>query len=350
MTAVTAPIHPGWLRNAHFDLTFVVGAAVLGIASGLLVVARPDLFGLVLVLDLWLLGYHHVIATYTRLCFDIESAKANRFLLVYVPPLVIAGVALAYFTFGAWMIASVYLYWQWWHYTRQSYGVGQVYKKKSGVSFTQSDLLSKAAIYALPLWGIIHRSNQAPETFLGMEVKVFILPAMIETIAGVLAAVSVVWWGIDRWRARQRGEFAPMHALYMLSHWAVFYVGYVVIANIDAGWITLNVWHNAQYLLFVWLFNTNRFSKGVDERAVFLSTISQRKNIVAYFGLLVAIAAIVYFSAATALSAVDTSLPLILLVYQAINFHHYIVDSKIWKVRKKPIQETLRLTTIDDAQ
>ena len=34
-----------------------------------------------------------------------------------------------------------------------------------------------------------------------------------------------------------------------------------------------------------------------------------------------------------------------IIVYQAINFHHYIVDSVIWKVRKKPMQETLGLTS-----
>jgi len=34
-------------------------------------------------------------------------------------------------------------------------------------------------------------------------------------------------------------------------------------------------------------------------------------------------------------------LPLALIVYQTINFHHYIVDSMIWKLRRKPLQETL---------
>jgi hypothetical protein len=36
-------------------------------------------------------------------------------------------------------------------------------------------------------------------------------------------------------------------------------------------------------------------------------------------------------------------LPLI-VVYQAINFHHYIVDSIIWKIRRKPIQKTLGIS------
>ena len=29
------------------------------------------------------------------------------------------------------------------------------------------------------------------------------------------------------------------------------------------------------------------------------------------------------------------------VVYQAVNFHHYVVDAFIWRVRKKPIRVTL---------
>jgi hypothetical protein len=39
-------------------------------------------------------------------------------------------------------------------------------------------------------------------------------------------------------------------------------------------------------------------------------------------------------------------IPMVVLIYQAINFHHYIVDSRIWKVRKKPMRETLALKTL----
>jgi hypothetical protein len=34
-----------------------------------------------------------------------------------------------------------------------------------------------------------------------------------------------------------------------------------------------------------------------------------------------------------------------MVVYQTINFHHYIVDSVIWKVRRKNIQQTLQIQT-----
>ena len=33
-----------------------------------------------------------------------------------------------------------------------------------------------------------------------------------------------------------------------------------------------------------------------------------------------------------------------IVLYQIVNFHHYIVDAMIWKVRKAPIRKTLGLT------
>ena len=38
-----------------------------------------------------------------------------------------------------------------------------------------------------------------------------------------------------------------------------------------------------------------------------------------------------------------SALPLFLVAYQTINFHHYIVDGLIWKVRKKPLRANLGL-------
>lgn len=122
----------GWLRSVGFDGTFILGIAALAVASGLIVLQNPALFPLILFLDLWVLGYHHVISTYTRLAFDAESRKANQFFLYGLPPLVlVATVALA-LGVGLWTIGTIYLYWQWFHYTRQSWGVSQAYRQKSG--------------------------------------------------------------------------------------------------------------------------------------------------------------------------------------------------------------------------
>ena len=82
---ITAPATHGWLRNPAFDTGFIVGIAVLSIAIGVTVNFEPALFWPVLAADLWLLGYHHVISTYTRLAFDKESFAEHKALVLYLP-------------------------------------------------------------------------------------------------------------------------------------------------------------------------------------------------------------------------------------------------------------------------
>jgi len=113
----------GWLRGLSFDTTYILGILGVALVSGWFVIGKPDLFPAVFVLNGWLLGYHHVVSTFTRLTFDRESFNEQRFLIVWLPLIVLAGVVLAWAIFGSWVLTTAYLYWQWWHYTRQSYGV-----------------------------------------------------------------------------------------------------------------------------------------------------------------------------------------------------------------------------------
>ena len=54
------------------------------------------------------------------------------------------------------------------------------------------------------------------------------------------------------------------------------------------------IWHNSQYILFVWMQNRRRFEKGIDPQARFLSYISQPRRIWLYLLTCTAIAAAVY--------------------------------------------------------
>jgi hypothetical protein len=345
--AATATAGPGWLRNHSFDLAFVRGVLLLALLSGFIVVARPELFIYVLVADLWLLGYHHVISTYTRLAFDKQSLKEHRFHVFVLPFIVFAvtfGVAWAV---GIWIVATVYLYWQWFHYTRQSWGISQVYRAKSGGLVDEPELYSKLCFYLLPLWGILYRSWQAPDEFLFVELRVIPTPELLVDVVGFAAILSVLVWIANRVRAWRAGRLPVAHTWYMLSHFLVFFVGYLLIDDITMGWLVINVWHNAQYILFVWLFNANRFKNGVDQSAEFLSTISQPQNFVRYMFWCLVISTTIYFTVnVVTQNQVFAGLPLMVLAYQTLNFHHYIVDSRIWKVRKKPMQKTLELKAV----
>lgn len=330
----------GWLRGAAFDLTYVAGVASVAILSGWFVVAEPRFFPAVFVLNAWLLGYHHVISTFTRLTFDRDSFAEHRFLVTWLPVVVLSCVALACVLFGAWILTTVYLYWQWWHYTRQSYGVSRIYQRKAALS---NDLVYKLVIYALPTWGILHRSYQAPAQFLFTDVKVLPVPMWLVVLAGTVTIVVLGWWLAQTIKSFVDGSFSIGHTLYICSHLAVFAVGYLVIENINHGWLVLTVWHNCQYILTVWMFNNNRFKNGVDSKHRFLSFISQRRSLPTYFAVCLIISTALYSILQYSLSwialATATSLPLFAIAFQAVNFHHYLVDSVIWKVRRKPVRQ-----------
>jgi hypothetical protein len=342
--SIEATRQAGWLRGPGFDIGFIAGTTAIAVVSGALVVMEPRLFAPILLLDLWLLGYHHVIATYTRLCFDRESTRQSRF-LIFGLPFVVFGATLALaLGFGLWVLGSVYLYWQWFHYTRQSWGISQIYRRKAGGLKSEGEALTKAMFYLLPLWGILYRSWQAPETFLGIELRVIPVPGVLVDLVAAAAIATLAAWAVLRVRALLRGQESLAHTFYVASHIAVFAISYIIIEDVTYGWLVVNIWHNAQYVLFVWLYNTNRFRDGVDATAVFLSTISQARSWWRYFAVCLAITTLVY-GGMSALGAqfVSLGLPSMIIIYQAINFHHYVVDSLIWKVRKSSMQKTLGL-------
>lgn len=343
-TAETLPARHGWLRNRIFDTTFVYGVAALALTSCCAVILNPEWFLPVLIADLWLLGYHHVIATYTRLAFDRNSLREHRFLVFVLPIFVLASTYFLARVVGVWVLASIYLYWQWFHYTRQSWGISQVYRAKSNGLVSDGPVFARLCFYLVPLWGILYRSWQSPETFLFAELRVIPIPGWLVGFVGFASAVAVGAWCVQRillWRA---GKLPVAHTGYMVSHFVVFLVSYRLIEDITLGWLVINIWHNAQYILFVWLYNVNRFANGVDPQSPFLSRISQPGRFPGYILACVGISTLLYLSVdLLTYDEVISGLPLAIIIYQAINFHHYIVDSRIWKVRRKPMQSTLRL-------
>ena len=162
-----------WLRSSQFDLTFILGLPALGIATGCIVTWRPEWFVPILIVDFWFLGYHHVISTYTRLCFDRKSLAESRLLIFGLLPLVAVVTIALVGVVGVWAIVSVYFYWQWFHYTRQSWGISRMYRGKDREAFYEDGWIDQAIFYALPVLGILYRSYQDPGKFIGLICRSF---------------------------------------------------------------------------------------------------------------------------------------------------------------------------------
>ena len=167
------------------------------------------------------------------------------------------------------MIASAFLYLQWFHYMRQGYGISRMYFRATpaGQVAGSRDAVTDAVIYLVPIYGIAARSATLGDTFLSLPVKALVLPPEIVSALGALAAMAVGAWVLQTARQIARGSFAPAYAGFVLSHIAIFLAAYVVIDNANAGWLAINVWHNFQYVLVVWMTNVKRFAGGIDPEA-----------------------------------------------------------------------------------
>ena len=341
---VSVPVlKDGWLMGKGFDYSLIAGTALLALTGGMVSTHWPSIFYTVMLLDLWLLGYHHVIATFTRLTFDLKSFKEYQLLVWLLPMLVAVGVVAAVWANGAWILATTYLYWQWFHYMRQSYGIARVYQRKGNAAIPFDEWI----MYSLPVAGILYRSYQNPGTFLGLELKVIPVPYWLYQMALVISLGAILWWLVHQIRAYRNGQGTLGYTLFMMTHFMVFGVGYLLIEDINYGWLAMNIWHNAQYILFVWMYNNKRFKGGIDPNHRFFSMISQTKNQWLYYLVCLGISTVMYFAIVKFLSSIRITMslstfPMVLIIYQTINFHHYIVDGIIWKVRKQQaVRETI---------
>ncbi|MBY6205081.1 hypothetical protein [Halomonas denitrificans] len=345
MTNTTTTIQDrlGLLKGPTFDATLIAGTLTLALAAWAAVYADPDLFWPILAFDLWLLGYHHVIATYTRLASDLQTVREHRFLIFVLPLLVLGAVVLMANTIGIVAVASTYLYWQWWHYLRQSEGISKAYLGRAGMGRAGADPFLRIGFYGLPLASFLTMIDRQPKLFLNMPIWTFpVHDLLLQLLWSVsIGAVLVFAW---RWRKELRsGAFRWAYPTFVASHLAIFLVAYAGTESINHGWLAINIWHNAQYLLFVYLFNQRRYKDGVSRRGWLISFLSQPGRWWLYFLALFTITTVFYFSVDSVIDLLQGSyaIPLTIVFYQAINFHHYIVDSLIWKLRRKPIRERL---------
>jgi hypothetical protein len=334
--SVRAP-SAGWLRNRDFDLVLIFGLTALSLAAGGLIAMAPAALGLILLADSWLLGYPHVAATFVRLVPDRASLHAHRFLVFGLPVVVIAVTASLVIGFGLALVATIYFYWQWYHTLRQSWGISQLYRRRSTVRVREHPMFGEALFALVALWGLLHRLTTAQDYFIypTLPLSVPHVPAMLADGVGALAIAGLCWWAFARLREALAGELPLAHTLFSASHYLIFIVGYIVMDNVAGGWVVTNIWHTAQYLMLVWLFNENAVAKPRAHEGWFFQ-LTRRNRAPLYFLLCLMVALPVYYTINSALLWGTTGLLVAVIANQTLNFHHFIVDAVIWRQKRKP--------------
>lgn len=332
-------------RNPGFDHFFIGVIPILAILSAYYAVYFPEYFPIILGIDLFFLGYHHVISTYTRLALSSLSLKEHRFIVFVLPFIILSFVVLCVQVESSWLITTIYIHWQWWHYTRQSEGVMKSIRMKTKSKEAGNDNLNRALFYLIPIATFLVMSSRQHTTFLFNTVYTLAIPEIAAKAFLLFAIVAWCFWFIMQLKAVRNQQMSKQHLMYLFSHHIIYFISYVMIEDITLGWLAINIWHNLQYITFVWHFNSSKFKDGVDRQHLVLSWLSQVKiqRIIFYFSSCLLATFIFYGAVDLGIATLSSYsvLPLAVIAYQTINFHHYIVDSRIWKMRKPIIRKTL---------
>ena len=321
-----------WLRGPAFDLGLIVGVLALALVLGGVASISSGWFLGVLYLDFWLIAYPHVASTYTRIAFDRASMRRHWFLLVGLPPLVFVGTASLSWFGGVLVLNTLYFVWQTWHYTRQSHGIARAYRRAALPGVPGHDRLSECIIFGFPVWGLLHRAHQQPAEFYASPIVQLEVPGLLVGAAGVFALGALLLWTLRQLRPGRHAISGTGHALFVLSHVVITTLSYLAIPDITAGWLFINIWHNAQYLLFVWAQNARRFRAGPEPSRPFLSWLCQPGQRLPYALVCLGLGGGFYFVLGHAAESIAwQTLPLVLICHQTVNFHHYIVDAVIWR-------------------
>lgn len=329
-----------WLKDARFDLTFIFGIALLATAMASVTVYLPLLFLPMLTVHSWAFGYEHLWATYSKLLVHPEDRARYHRLIYYVPPLVLLGLYLVGRFHGLKGLYVLYFFGQFFHTVRQSWGLAQQYRWQAGGMHWDGKRLSEITLWSVPIWGFLHRANQQPDEFLFQEFWLPAVPHLVVQAAGAVSAALWLYWLYARLAAWRRGELALGHTLYMISHLVIYLGGYIIIDELCSGWLMVNVWHNVQYIAFVWAYNHRRFAAGLDARARVLSWLSQRgyRRAAYYILASVALALPIYYLLPQLGLTLDglvknSAVPAAIILGLTLTFHHYIVDGIVWKRR-----------------
>jgi hypothetical protein len=248
---------PGlWIESARWDLTWLIGSAVVVPLSLVFVWAgvSSDLMNLVVTL---LAGGPHVFSTFLVTYLDPEYRRRHGLRLALVALGVVAFVV--FMTIGHFQILlSFFIFAASFHVLQQNAFLADLYR---GRSRSEKGVLSRSIDYALLFLSFypIASYKLVRDDFMLGEIRILIPRAVqsgitVLAVSALFGAAALLWTGktILEWR---RGTLnVPKAILIALTSAIAFLVPAAAGGTrLELAFQTVNVWHSIQYLGIIWL-------------------------------------------------------------------------------------------------
>jgi hypothetical protein len=337
-TAAAAPRLSRWILSPAADLIWFQGSVLAGVALLVFFRLAPPLVPApiatqpaLLALLLWgiLFDGTHVVGTYARSYLAPDRAEraglpgAWSLLVLVVGPAAAAadwathGVVFPYFVQAA-------LLWAYYHLVRQHWGFVALYRRRPPDDPTPARL-DEAFLWLGCLYPFVRFSLTPAFASSGLPQ---LLPAGAAFVArpildgGVaLAAMALAAVWIRRGGVRALGPKHLLIAIVIAFHVATF----ALLSNLLEITATLTIFHNLQYHRIVWQYEAGKKRRPLGGLAPYLA---------AGLGL-----GVIWYGARVLgahLAGPGLLRNVLIGVGWGVAFHHYLVDARIWRLRRAP--------------
>jgi hypothetical protein len=349
MTSIPSP----WILNPAIDLMFCCGGLLwlFFLFHNVVPLLPGDQIGLLLLVSVagtHILSETHTAATLVRLHSSVDTQKHLRSYVKYVSIIcaLIAIVGLATPALTP-ILAKIYFVWIVQHFMAQSYGITLIYCYKRNYSLSNIErkilkfLFDATIVYAIarqftyPEWG--------SDNFLGKPLPYFqLLPGWFcAGLAGIVqfAALAFVCMVIAKF-IRERKMLPLPAALLMVTGISIFLIPKSIASSL---WLYVPAfYHGCQYLVVATSFRLKEQGLPENVSAHQLSHMLLRSSNLQYWGQLFMIAIFIYIGVPRLLNQVGVDfVTAFATIFCVINFHHFLVDAAIWKLRDSKVRKLL---------
>lgn len=355
----TARVRSAWIIDPWFDLLFVCGGIpllliFLNVASvgWMLPQYLSDASGdrPTLLLALVLVGQHlfansHNVATYLRIWGSEEDRNRFSFYRTWL-----IAIFVPFFLLGLWSPkftgAYVYLYLMavFWHYAAQCYGIALIYcfKRNYFLSAREKSVLKlcMTSLSAYAILRLVSIKTNSPADWYGVQLPFWgpFPPFLYHTAGMIFALCTLAFSGIVLRKLLGEGKLFPLPSLMVLG--SVIALGLSESATNALLWFYVPAFfHGTQYLAIClsYAMKERDETEKISLWRMFTSSFAQR-----LFATTVVIGTFLYVALPHIFQQFGYNYSVIAgLVLSIVNFHHFLTDAAIWRLRDSRCREIL---------
>lgn len=306
------------------------------------------MFTLLAILGIHILNESHTAATLVRVYGTEESRQTFHTYTVWWALACVALAISALFVNGvAQSLLKLYFLFVPYHFCAQSFGIALIYCFKRGYSLSALEReLLKRMFQATALYATLRQlafQEWGKDTFLGMEVPFWgPIPAWTVDFAMYVViglALSLTLLFAKRFALKR--EVFPWPALMLtLTGVAIFMLGK---STTNMLWLFVPAfYHGSQYLVISGAYYLKE--KGLPENMSTsqIASLLTRETAIKYMGLVVLGGCFIYLAVPRILHEMGFNQVIaVAAIFATINFHHFITDGAVWKLRDPRVRKLL---------